>query len=1439
MRVTVTVVSDAGARTDVAVNAPSETVVGTVLELAAHAAGMVPASRLAVDGRLLEDLEPFGGSSLRDGAVVSVTRRQPSPCSPGYLQLRVIGGPDAGHSHQLPPGDTTLGRGVSSGVALADPDLSRRHLALSVSADGVAVRDTGSTNGSRLDGVALGSTAVAMLPGMRLHAGSSTLELALATEAGVALNPRADNQLAYNRPPRLDAPDPRAPARVVEFPVRPVDRPAIRLPLMAIIAPLLMGTALAVITRRPEYLLFTVLSPVMMVGQWLSDRVGAGKQTRLERAAYGAKLRAAATAHAAAIVSEQEQRRRRSPDAAVLMSISQAPSARLWERRYDNADFLEVRLGSGLSTAHLQAQGDLPVGTPAHVVDVPITVHLADVGVLGLAGEPARILATVRFLIGQLVILHSPRDLGLVVLTSSGRADSWDWLRWLPHLRPGSGAACDALVGVDPETVASRLIELTAIIDSRRATAPGAQHRAIVVIVDGARALRHTAGLARLLAAGPAVGVFSICLDNDESSLPEESGAVAVTSGACSTSMRLRTRGRSAEECLVADGVDIAWSERIARALAPLRDDTPGGTDSLPDAIRWSELTGIDLSSVPSYLGRRWARTDGSAAGSTRVTIGQGVDGPVNVDIARDGPHALVAGTTGAGKSELLQTLVIALACANRPDELTFVLIDYKGGAAFGACGALPHTVGLVTDLDGALVERALLSLTAELRRRELLLASVGAADIDDYRRRGARLARLVIVVDEFAALADELPEFVNGLVGIAQRGRSLGVHLILATQRPEGVVSADIRANTNLRICLAVTRDAESRDVIDTADAARISRTTPGRGYLRTGHGELRAFQSGRVGGFGTPTGAGEPVATVSPFRTLASPRRVANAAAARDASITARASDLESIVAGCVTAAADLDISPTASPWLAPLPDLLVVTDVAAPPTSLVALLGMQDRPGDQARSALQFDLTQQGHLLIAGSPRSGRTTVLRTLAGTLATRTPLRDVHLYGIDCGGGGLAAFDVLPHCGGVVGANEPDRARRLIAMLETELVFRQTVLATGGFGSVSEQRAASAVPLPHVLLAIDGWESFISAYEDVNGGTVLDGVHRLLREGAGAGIHLIITADRAGLIGRLASTIDNRLVLRLADRTDFSLIGLAVRSLPTDFAAGRGYWVDGLTQTQICLLAPDSSGPAQRAALQAIAQLAAARDLDAPDELRPRRIDAVPTRVVWAQLDRADAPRGNAVVTLGIGGDELKPITADLLDLGPGFVVSGPPRSGRSTALATIAANLRCTGWNVIAVTPRRSALHEFADHCFDPHDARLEDALFDPTAMVDNPLYESVIGLPRAVLVDDAELVLDSPAANILDRYMRRARDTGELLVIAGTTEDLAIGFRGFVVDARRSRSGVLLSPRGPLDGELLGVRLPRTGGGSAPAGRGLAVARGGVTSLQVALPA
>jgi S-DNA-T family DNA segregation ATPase FtsK/SpoIIIE len=1446
VRTTITLVSaERATREEVLVEASAATPSGLVVGELAKLLAAADSEPVLVDGSPIDLLSPLGASGLREGAIVSFGARTGQAMRPaGYLELRTVGGPSAGGSVQVRHGETTIGRSPASGVVLGDPDVSRRHAIVTVTSEAVTVADCGSTNGTTLDDGSVGAEPVPLLPGARLRVGNSTLMLTPPDEPPVTLAAGADGRLAFNRPPRLDQ---QRPAARVEFPAEPATQPPARLPVVATVAPLAAGVLLALVMRRPEYLLFTVLSPVMMAGQWLADRVGHRRAKRASLANYRAALAVARAELAALLGTEAAERHAGAPDAATVLKIATAPGLRLWERRRTDPDFLSLRLGLGTLPTDVEV-----VNAPAaqQIHDVPVTIGLGAASIVGIAGPQEKTAALARSLIGQLATLHSPNDLAIVVLTEPARAQSWQWIRWLPHARPAEPTSCQTLIGIDPETCASRIADLNGLIAMRLDNHDQVRHprRTVVVVVDGARNLRSTPGFADVLSRGPDVDVLAMCFDADESRLPEECVAVATFDDEAACTLSLRIANAPAVGAIVADTVSIGWAERLARALAPIRDaSATTGAQALPDAVRWLDIAALNDvardSSLAHELNERWRRSSG---GSTRVVLGTGPKGAFAVDLAHDGPHALIAGTTGSGKSELLQTLVASLAVANRPDELTFVLVDYKGGAAFGACSSLPHTVGLVTDLDGSLVERALVSLSAELKRRESLLAQAGTVDIDAYRRAGRKLARLVIVVDEFASLAEELPEFVGGLVGIAQRGRSLGVHLVLATQRPEGVVNADIRANTNLRICLGVTRDTESRDVIDTVDAARISRATPGRGYARTGHGELHLFQCGRVGGAAESpavSAAHDAHVTVrlSPFRSLASPE-LAQAATSHGRPHT----DLDLIVEACRVAANYLDVETPASPWLPPLPAVIVGTPHAD--RALCAAVGVRDMPSTQAREPFIVDLEQTSHLVVAGSARSGRTTAMRTLAGLLARSTSVRDLHLYAIDCSGGSLTPLGALPHCGAVISAHEPDRARRLVSMLVAELAKRQTILATNGFDSINEQRDAATaarseaapalsqplpLPLPHIAVFIDAWEPFTTAFDDVDTGAVVDGMFRLLREGAAVGIHIIATSDRAGLVGRLASTVGNRLVLRLADRGDFALIGLAPRAIPNDLPAGRGFLAGDLTQTQICLLDPDPAGPAQLAALATIAADAGVRDADIPAALRPRRIEPLPARITLHEID-ATRRCTNAQVVLGVGGDELDAISVDLLDPGPGFVVAGPPRSGRSTALATLATGLRHNGWRVIAVSARPSPIRQFVDHSFEAADFALAQAL-DPASEQANRHATQ----PLAVVVDDAELVTDTPAASVLDRYMRTARDDGHLIAIAGTTDDLSVGFRGFVVDARRARTGVLLSPRSPLDGEALGIRLPRDTGGRWPPGRGLLVSRGAASPLQLALPA
>jgi S-DNA-T family DNA segregation ATPase FtsK/SpoIIIE len=1359
----------------------------------------------------------LGHPPLVEGALLEVDARPCLPPFPGLPELRVVGGPDAGGVHLMAPGSVVVGRAGS--VRLDDPDVSREHCRLCLEHDGATVEDLGSTNGTWVDGRRVESTHDLPYDGV-LRVGSSTLQLVRARDPVAARAPGGDRRHALKPPPRLR---PLRPVMQVVVPAPPEERDRNPIPYVAAVVPLLLGVVMWRVLGNATFLLFTLLSPLMVVGNVVTERRAGRRQTRRQRALWQGRRDVAERILADAVRADVDARRAEAPDACIVLLTALGPRPRLWERRRTDDDQLDLRLGLADQPARVEAEGDLtPDMTLAR--SVPVVVPLRSAGVLGVAGPRERTQGLGRWLVVQAAVLHSPRDLQIVVIAEPAAAAAWEWAALLPHCRPEGHQDCTATLGFGTAQSAARVAELVALVERRlseRATAAAAARthdRPVLLVVDGACGLRALPGLASLLTDGPSVGVFAIAFERDARLLPEECGATAIVTGDVGNQLDVRLAGHADVVGVTADGLPLSVADAVARALAPLRDDSRdrGGTEGLPTTVRWAEEHGLSLTGGPDDVAQvlaRWA----ALGRSTTALLGRGLDGPFVVDLARHGPHTLVAGTTGAGKSELLQTLIASLATGNRPDELNVLLVDFKGGAAFGPCARLPHTVGMVTDLDVVLVERALTSLTAELRRRETTLAAAGAKDIDDLRRLpGGALPRLVIVVDEFATLAEELPDFVGGLVGIAQRGRSLGVHLVLATQRPEGVVSADIRANTNLRLCLAVTRESESRDVIDSPAAATISRTTPGRAYARTGHADLTPFQAARVGGRRSAiVPAGEvPTVTVVAAAELGEPvpRQV-------EAPGLEEATDLSLLVEACLAAAGRLGIATSQSPWLPPLPDVLTLTDVATPADTLSGqpgrvaplVFGLCDVPESQSRRPLALDLDASSHLMILGSPRSGRTTALRTLAGAVARTAGPDDVHMYVVDPGGS-LGALSALPHTGAVVGPDSPERLDRVLTWLAGEIARRQSLLGAAGHAGITEQRAASdpAERLPHLLLLLDRWEAFVATYQDLDAGRLIDLFYRLLREGPAAGLHVVMAADRSGLIGRVASMIEHRLVLRLADRSDYAGAGIPTRLVPDRVPPGR-CWSTARTplMSQVALLVVDPSGPAQTAALEGLAGPPAT-------VTPPRRVEPLPASVALASL----AGSHGTEVVLGLGGDELDPLVVDIAETG--FVIAGPPRSGRSTALLTIARQLQSSGCRVLAIAPRASPLRSLAP-CHRDREAKYD-------------LESQLADRPDAIVIDDADLLVDSALADLLEKAVRDMRDAGTLVVAAGNTDDLLTVYRGFVTELRRSRVGILLSPQSVADGDLLGVRLSRAVGGPVHPGRGLLCAGGKTLPLQVA---
>lgn len=1457
-------------RCDVRVSAPRGTPVAAVAASLRRMVGLPADDATAAMhvGAVPVDLAAALEDALRPGSLVSFGTatepvREPGPeqlasvGQPGPRQLHVVGGPDAGEITTLLPVSTVIGRGAGARLQLADPRVSRRHAVARVTVGAILIEDLGSTNGTTVDGVPVAVSGQALGAGELLRVGDTALARPDRAEPVAAVTPAGDGHLAVTRPPRLHAP---APVHSVVLPTRPTKSPRPRFAVLAVVLPLVLGLVMWRVSGQLYFLLFTLLSPVLAIGTAVSDRTATGRAYRRGQTAYDRARAEADQRLADAVSADARGQRRAAPDLTVLAAVAHGPGSRLWERRGDDDDVLQLRVATADGPAGVKLTTDVgEVLEPPVAPMVPVTVRLPDIGVLGIAGGARQAHGLARALLAQATVLHAPQDLAVVILATADRASVWEWARWLPHTRATLTPAgnCRALFGLGAEQAAARTAELQAWVAASagapRSVSSAGERSKVLMIVDGARRLRSsTPGLAALLDDGPAAGVHAICLDDDERMLPQECAVVVSFHDSSSTRVSVCRAGGPGVDDAIADTASLDWAERLARALAPLRVDTSddGGAAALPGHVRWTEIAALPLHGGDGDVAAVTARwTD--AACSTTVALGCGLTGPTTVDLAADGPHILVAGTTGSGKSELLRSMVASLVAGNRPDQLSLLLIDYKGGAAFGPCVALPHTVGVVTDLDAAETERALTSLHAELRRRERLLRAAGVADSDAYRRAVperdlATLPRLVIIVDEFATLSKELPDFVDGLVGVAQRGRSLGVHLVLATQRPEGVVRADIRANTNLRVCLAVTRAAESLDVLETPAAATIPRGIPGRAFLRAGPDAPTPFQTACVSTGSTRVGGAlAPAVIAAPYAELGANPVVAPVAPEFGGDAGRADCDLDRLVRAVAGAAERLGIAAAPAPWLPPLPPMVEVA--ALPPLDATpsrpggvpaAPYGLQDLPAQQRRRSLAYDLTTAGHLLVTGTAGSGRTTLLRTLAGSLAAATGPADVHLYAVDAGGGSLAPLAELPHCGAVVSRDEPERLDRLLNVLLAEVHRRQRVLATDGHLDVAEQRAAVAAVadrLPYLLVFAHQWDALLAAYQDLDGGRVIDAVLRLLADGSAVGLRAVVTGDRATLLGRLAAVMSDRLLLQLADPADYGVVGLRPAAVPRRLPRGRGWTLDGLVSTQVAVLGPDPAGAAQCALLRRIAA-ASRRDCAAiPANRLPRRVDAMPTLVPAAELAQrppAASNRGTARVALGIGGDELGVIAVDLGDVGHRLLVGGVPGSGRSTALLTIAGALLNDGNGVVLVAPRPSPLRALAGRpgvLGSVEDRADSDQLAGLLRAAPRPL---------AVIVDDADYLIDAPLAVELDRLVTQDGPQRPVLVAAGATEALATTYRPWVVDARRSRAGLLLGPRSTLDGELVGVRLPRTAVGRLPPGRGILVIQGEVAPVQVALP-
>ncbi len=1194
------------------------------------------------------------------------------------------------------------------------------------------------------------------------------------------------------------------------------------------------------------------------------------------------------------------------PDPADLWAL--VDRGRLWERRRSDPDFGQVRLGAGpqrLATP-LRAPQTVPledldpvsstalrhfIRTYSTVPNLPVAISVRSFGYVDVSGERAGVLGAIRALLAQLATFHSPDDLRIALCVADDRHADWEWAKWLPHAHATPTREDSSTDATGPaRLVADNLTELAKLLGPdlgerppfTRAAGMGYDYRHLVVVVDGGRTYGD-------LAIAPDGGRYAVTVVDVSGEAPLHNPGSNTLCLHVSDNRVGMVVGSGDEQRIAVlgkpDQFDPVAGEALARQLMPLYRAAPVLAESpMANALSLPGLLGIgdprDLDT-----GITWQRRP--PRNRLRIPIGIDPSGrPVELDLKESaeggmGPHGLVIGATGSGKSELLRTLVSGLAATHSSETLNLALIDFKGGATFAGMADLPHTCAVITNLSDELplVDRMGDAINGEVvRRQEMLRAAGNYASVRDYekaRDQGADLAplpSLLVIIDEFSELLSSRPDFIDLFVMIGRLGRSLGIHLLLASQRLEEGRLRGLDSHLSYRIGLRTFSASESRSVLGVADAYQLP-PIPGSAFLKFDTESLirlrAAYVSGELPARGEVTAETAALGPniVLPFQLapVAEPPRPPVAHAIAPVVIEQPAPD-ETIMAAMVSRL--VGKGPAAHQiWLPPLDEPPTVDQLLTPlgvdperglcpigwggNGQLIVPVAIVDKPFEQRRDLLWADLSgAAGHAIVVGAPQTGKSTLLRGLLSVLAlTHTPA-EAQFFLLDMGGGALGPLSGLPHVSGYATRRDGQRCRRLVAEVVTLLAEREQFFAAHGIDSAAafRQRRAEFTEDPadgrefgDVFLVVDGWTTLRQEYEQLE-----EAITNLAARGLGFGIHVVVSVNWwMGVRAPLRDAIGTRFELRLGDPSDSVMDRRAAQNVPQD-APGRG-----LTKDKLHFLAalPRVDGDQRPTTVAAgTADLVAKVSAAWPGPPAPP-VRLLPRLVEHATVAAMDTSTGRAF-PLGIAESDLKPVHLDF-GTDPHFLAFGDVEAGKSNLLRTIAAGIRSryspAEAAIIVVDYRRGLLGAVGgDHLLGYAGAEpvlngllaevvqaMRQRLPGPDVTTDQLRTRSWWTGPELfVLVDDYELVSTAgrnPLAVLLE-FLPQARDIGLHVIVArGTGGASRALFEPMLQRIRELGSpGVVLS--GDKDeGALLGDVKPS----QQPPGRGTLVRRRHAASL------
>ncbi|SEM28657.1 DNA segregation ATPase FtsK/SpoIIIE, S-DNA-T family [Butyrivibrio sp. ob235] len=1284
----------------------------------------------------------FVNCEFKDGQVFSLTAEEVAEGNTQFKKYLL------GQNNQSP---IVIGKDASNTISYNNKFVSPKHAQISFTADGAIIKDLDSMNGTFVNGRMLQGEKklifgdVIYIIGLKIIFLGSTLainnpkeacqvngikEINITTTGGGDDNFEEEEEKYFLRTPRkLEVLDTETITLEKCPPKQKQEKQPLLLtigPSFTMIIPMALGATLAMGDG------FAGAGVVMSAGAAVVGAIWAIVNTRYQDKVYRQAEMARVknfenyTVEMQGVIKDKMEYNsavlaRTYPSVNEAADIGIGETSRLWEKSWVHDDFLDVRLGTGdipsfnkIETSKEQAmQEHDPLNkrtediklAMAELKGVPVSLSLYKNRFVGIVSpdRPSAI-AIARTMTVQIASAHPYTDVRMCMVFPSKERDNWNYMRFLPHIWSPDGKL--RLMCCDKNSIGDVMYFMSGIIRDRiEKTGKEAgkdDHKKIlphyVFVIADYSLVAEEPICKYLLNPTEEMGISVVMLADAPDKLP--SGCTTIVTASQEECGFVSTiNAFPARHNVSFDNLPPLKAETFARKLSGIHLRETGVSTAIPDMLTFLDMYKTsNIESLDIY--HRWL--ENRTYESMRAMIGyKSGNQPLFLDIHEKyhGPHGLVAGTTGSGKSETLQSYILSLAINYHPDEVAFILIDYKGGGMAQSFEGLPHVSGVITNLGGNATNRALLSINAEIKHRQKLFNEFKVKHIDAYielYRSGIAtepMPHLLIIADEFAELKKEQPEFVRSLVSAARVGRSLGVNLILATQKPSGVVDDEIWSNTRFRLCLRVADKGDSNEMLKRPDAAYITGT--GRGFFQVGSDEIfEEFQSGWSGAEyepGVPF-TDEKNAKVELINLIGKNGVPKKKDKNKKSDNIKKLTQLDAIVKYTAEIAKEHNIAAVRQIWLPALKNRIYLSDLETEKSegfSLRLPVGIADNPEIQSQYTAYVDFLSDGNLLICGASGSGKTTLLQTIIYGAVTNYSASDVNIYILDFSSRTMAVFSAMPHIGSICFDGEDEKLNDTFEFFMTELTERKKKFAGMGIGSYKEY-VQHASDCPALLLIIDNFVAFYENYDRFE-----DDLSVLTREGASYGIYTVITTNGSSdLRSRLRQNFGTGIGLQMPDRFEYeAVVGDHTEIVPEGKTPGRGLIkAPGCVEFQVALPVPETDGLSQA---QSIKKSLSAVSVEGDSKGAKKPGQTLDSLSIKDLLNDAKAlPENRLAVGKTVDGENIISF-----DMDKEYCISliGLGETGKTNLLKAIALEVKDKGSEVIIFDGKNEELKDFA----------------------------------------------------------------------------------------------------------------------------------------------